>query len=312
MADKDIISIEYFEDNERFADLLNGYLFEGRKIVRPEDLQEADRSVSRIQKTPGCRNVQAMVRDVVKLLQVHMKIMLVVMENQSSIHYAMPVRVMNEEAAGYHKQWRETARKHRREKDLSDEEYLSGFSRDDRLMPMITIVLYFGERPWDGAKSLKGMLDMRGIPRNLQDMVADYPIHVLEVRKFENAEYFQTDLQVVFGFLQNSESQEKLKKYVDAHSRQFENLDPDTYNLISVMSHSSELKTVKQNNTTAIGGINMCKAIRDMIQEGEKRGIILAKKIYQLKARGMDKAAIAKECNVSIEKVLEILEDSME
>lgn len=38
----DMIAARYLSDNERFADLLNGYGFEGRQIISPEDLDEMD------------------------------------------------------------------------------------------------------------------------------------------------------------------------------------------------------------------------------------------------------------------------------
>lgn len=335
MSDKDIISIDYFEDNERFADLINGYLFEGREIIRSEDFRESDSKVSRIQKMTDGSNAQAVVRDVVKYLQVHLKIMMIILQNQSDIHYAMPVRIMNEEAAGYHKQWRRIAREHKRKRDLKGAEYLSGFSSKDRLMPLATIVVYFGQKPWDGPRNLSSMLNMDGIPKNLRNIIADYPIHVLEVRRFQNIERFRTDLQVVFGFLQNTENRENLTAYVQANQKQFENLEQDAFQLIRVMSHSPELNNIKSTCMTDSGGVNMCKAIQDMIHEGERRGekrgerrgirrgekrgqrlglekgIKLTKRIYHLQSLGFDDAAIAEECRISEKEVAQILDFSV-
>ena len=47
---KDVVSIEYFENPERFADLLNTYVYEGKQIVRGEDVKELNRSFSRVVK----------------------------------------------------------------------------------------------------------------------------------------------------------------------------------------------------------------------------------------------------------------------
>lgn len=316
MSDRDIISINYFEDKERFADLLNGYLFDGQQIISPEDFREADSSVSRILKMPHGRNnnIQAMVRDVVKYLHLHMRVMLIVLQNQTNIHYAMPVRIMNEEAAGYHRQWREIAAKHKREKDLKKDEYLSGFSREDRLTAIVSIVLYFGENPWDGPVNLKEMLDLDEIPDELSGLVADFPIHVLEVRKYKNIQHFHTDLQVVFGFLQNTGNQKDLHAYVNKHRQEFENLSPDAYDMIEVMSDSGKLQTLKQKYQTNGGNVNMCKAIDDMIEDGRKEGtengIRLAKKVYKLHAQGISVEEIARQCDISVEKVRLILDDS--
>ena len=48
MSEKDVASIDYFEDNERFADLYNVYYFAGEQIIKPEDVHERNRSNSLI------------------------------------------------------------------------------------------------------------------------------------------------------------------------------------------------------------------------------------------------------------------------
>ncbi len=42
MGAKDAAASTFLSDNERFADLFNYYLFEGRQVIRPEDLEERD------------------------------------------------------------------------------------------------------------------------------------------------------------------------------------------------------------------------------------------------------------------------------
>lgn len=150
---------------------------------------------------------------------------------------------------------------------------LSGFSKRDRLIPTITIVVYFGKEPWDGPVSLKEMMDMEGLPLELQELVEDYHIHLLEVRKVGELEYFRTDLKYVFGFLQNEHSKATLKDYVKENSEAFENLSEDAYDMISVMSHSSELLEYKQEYENNKGGSNMCQAILEMIEDGRQEGI---------------------------------------
>lgn len=307
MAEKDIFSNEYFDDKERFADLLNGYLLNGQNVIQAEDLTESNSYVARIQKINNDANTQTMLRDVVKTLQVGMKIMLIVLQNQSDIHYAMPVRLMNEEAAGYHKQWRAIAKKHKKAHDLKKDEYISGFSRNDRLMPIMTIVVYFGAKPWDGPRNLRQMLDMDGIPPELRNMVTDYPIHILEVRRFHQIENFRTDLQLVFGFLQNCENMDNLNNYMKSHQQEFETLDQDAFDLIRMMSHSDKIEAPKPPKK---GEVSMCKAIDDMAKLSEERGIQkgiqLTQNVIKLKFQNMPDGMIAQECHISLAQVQEI------
>lgn len=101
------------------------------------------------------------------------------------------MRVMDADSASYGKQLRRIKKKHQEKKDLEGGEYLSGFSKQDRLIPVITLVLYFGMEPWDGARSLKEMLDLSELPEGLKELVSDYPMHLLEVRNYEHLENFK-------------------------------------------------------------------------------------------------------------------------
>ena len=43
---------------------------------------------------------------------------------------------------------------------LNPNEFLSRMKRTDKFSPVITIVIYYGEEPWDGARSLHEMLNI--------------------------------------------------------------------------------------------------------------------------------------------------------
>lgn len=102
------------------------------------------------------------------------------MEGQEHIHYAMPMRVMGYDYAAYQKQYVDNAAKYKTAKSLTEEEYLSKMKKDDRLVPVITVVVYYGEKPWDGAVSLHGMLY---ISEEMKPFVNDYRMHLVEARK---------------------------------------------------------------------------------------------------------------------------------
>ena len=84
-------------------------------------------------------------------------------EGQEHVHYAMPLRVMGYDYGTYKKQYDDKARSYRENKDgrkgMDSDEVLSGLKRADRLVPVITLVVYYGERPWDGAMSLRLWLE---------------------------------------------------------------------------------------------------------------------------------------------------------
>lgn len=46
MGQKDISLVRYFEDRERYADLINGFVFQGNQVVSEDDVQEMDSRVT--------------------------------------------------------------------------------------------------------------------------------------------------------------------------------------------------------------------------------------------------------------------------
>ncbi len=59
------------------------------------------------------------------------------------VHYAMVVRNMVQDSLNYAAQVEALSKMHKKEKDLRGDEFLSGFSKEDYLIPVVTIVLYW-------------------------------------------------------------------------------------------------------------------------------------------------------------------------
>lgn len=70
--------------------------------------------------------------------------------------------------------------------------------KTDKFIPVITIVIYYGEKPWDGAVSLHGMLN---IPKAMETFVNDYKIHLVEAGK-NNLVLHNVNNQDLFNLLE--------------------------------------------------------------------------------------------------------------
>ena len=245
MREKDAVSNVFFKDPARVADLLNGYIYHGQQVVNAENVQNLGERVYRIKGKYGKVKAEELTLDVVSEVIQRMQVSIVCLQNQSDVHYAMPVRVMNEEAARYHEEWKALSEQCK-DKAKSGAEYISGFTKKDKLTPVITIVVYWGKEPWDGPRHLKEILKLEKCPLELQKFIVDYPIHLLEVRQYADSEAFMTDIKYVFGFLQRDKNKEELSAYVEENENIFSGLKESTYNLLSVMSRCSRLKQVKK------------------------------------------------------------------
>ena len=196
-------------------------------------------------------------------------------EEQSEIHDAMPVRAMGYDFIGYDMQLKKIGKKHRLKKELRETRaFLSGILPTDKLEPVITIVLYFGEEEWTGPRCLHDMLALQDFPEALREYVNDYRLHIFEVNRFEHLEYFQTDLRLVLGFLQNHNSQDRLRKFVEENETELAVMEEDAYDMIAEVAHSEELVQLKEKYQKE-GKVDMCKGLRDWMVEERREGELI-------------------------------------
>lgn len=261
----DLIHKRCLEDNERYADLINGLLFGGRQEVHPEDLQELDSPAS------GSKN-----RDIVKKVGHGTKFAVIGMENQEKVHYAMPFRSMMYDAQEYDRQVREMRKKVRsirkEQEKLTEAEYLSGFRKTDKLMPCITMVLYYGD-DWDGPMDLMDILDLSDLPPELKKYVNNYPMHLFLVRNFteKDTEVFRTDLKLIFDFIRLSENGDELRSLVENNPK-YQEMDEDAYDMMIQYTNSKEL-IVRKEEYRKGEKLDVCKAIRDLMEDAELAGV---------------------------------------
>lgn len=319
MQEQDKQSIRYLSDPTRIADLLNTYLYHGEQLLSSDNIRERTRDTFADENKEKKTAIKMITRDIVRELQIEAKVILIAFENQSGIHYAMPVRIMRGDAFYYQEQWANIAKKHRMNRDLKGDEFLSGFAKEDKLIPMIAICIYLGEAPWDGPRCLKDILDLEGLPQEICERIADYPLNLLEVNTFSDIEQLRSDLRFIFGFLQRRNDGAALKSYVEENENIFQNLPEDAYDFLSVFSNTKELDEIKNKNHEK-GECNMCKAINDLIEEGRTKGFQdgfqngfqdgerLAVKVIHMSIHGENESAISKLCEIPIEKVREILQ----
>ena len=202
-------------------------------------------------------------------------------ENQNETDYTMPLRNLLYEALEYERQRREISRRNKqkqktkkngKEENMTSAEYMSGFCENDRLCPVITLVVYYGKEPWKGAKDLYGLLDFSNQDEQLKKYVKNYELNLFHYAEHDTFDMFQTELGALFGFLRYSEDKKKLREYMEQHPEVYDNVDEETYELIADLTGSGELLGVEERCRTKKGGCDVCKAIVDMIEDGRSEG----------------------------------------
>ena len=275
----DHILKNFWKNNSRFADLFNAYIFEGEQVLKPEDLTEVDTDISSLIQFNGHAETIQKVLDVVKKTAFGIDFVILGIENQQKIHYAMPLRHMVGDAFSYLKEYNELAAKNKKEKNWKNsDEFLSGLTAEDRLHAMITICIYYGEKEWDGPRSL---IDMLKIPERFRPLVSDYKMNLVEVRNSEYLKFRNSDVSTVFD-ISRFIYDKRYDKINNIYKKQL--ISSELGLVIGAITESQKLI----NDALKIEGgqMNMCKALEELEEKGRREGelqskILLIQKKFQ-------------------------------
>ena len=274
MGKQDLLAKKYMSDNEKFADVFNYYFYNGKLVIKPENLHEE--SISEIALPYSEKNKNTFIekyRDIIKRCVVksdnHYTYFLLGIENQSEVHYAMPVRNMLYDSLNYSGQVSRIEKNHKKCKDkLSSAEYLSGVTKSDKITPVITLVLYWGNEAWDGPKSLYEMFKETDL--DILRYVNDYHINLIEPKDIKDFSKFRTELGKVLEFINASDSLAKMKEILENNHEYYLHMDLESARMIETFGKAKiDMKQYEKNKEE----VDMCKAIEDMILEGKQEGI---------------------------------------
>ena len=175
MGEKDTAEKVLEDYNDVFADIVNVLLFEGKELMKEEELSNAkDKSQYKAE-----NRLHEQERDVSKFWsRGEVRIALCGLENQTLIDKDMPFRVIGYDGSAYRSQLTEGKK---------------------RRYPVVTMVLYFGLKPWEGKRSLYECLE---IPEEIRPYVSDYRINVFEIAYLEEEQVkrFKSDFRFVADY----------------------------------------------------------------------------------------------------------------
>lgn len=307
MGKKDNIAKAFLADNRRFADLCNYYLFDGKQVINSDDLTEQDTTelidaVSSTEKAFGIddRNLSIQKwRDILKraIIRYTDKCMYVIIgiENQSEIHYAMPIKDMLYDAINYSRQAAEADKQHRLNKDYHNRaEFLSGYTKSDFLTPVITLTVYWGDDEWDAPRSLHDMLspDTRPLHRYVQD----YKLNLIAPHEITDFTKFKTSLGMVLEIIKYASDETAMGKLLKENPR-FDHMDVDAIRAVNTFTKFNV--SINDNEEE----INMGNAWEDHRLSGLKEGTAL--KLIEQTIKKFKKG-------YSAEQTAEMLEESVD
>ena len=271
MGTVDIVTKEYMRENAIFADAFNYLIYGGKKVIDPAGLTEIDTATSAVGKKDALQKYRDVLKAAVIKQDEKMSYVLLGVENQMEVHYAMPVRNMVYDALQYDKQVAMIAADNRRNKRFSggnirnSGEFLSGFLKTDKILPIITLTIYFGTEPWDGPLSLREMYDIND--SKLLDFVPDYRVQLIQPMTLseDDFEKFHTSLREALQTIKYSVDAQKLTEYIVQNER-MHHLELSAANVINTVAGIG--LEIRQDR----GKVDMCKAIEDLKAESRAEG----------------------------------------
>ena len=254
MGEKDILEKKLLMFNDVFADFVNGIMFDGKDVVKEDELVDlsgwshykGDDSKHRFQD-----------RDVVKLWKKeNVVISLIGIENQDIPDKNMVFRVLSYDGASYRTQLVEKERRKRKKK--VDKVAEKSAEKLD-IFPVITFVIYYGEEEWRHETTLHKRLNLDS---ELKHYVSDYSINLIDLKKLseDDINKFKKDFKLIADYM------------VKGSKHKADRID---------LNHPEEVSELIQRLTgeelpipieSEEGGKNMEKFFEPMFERAEARG----------------------------------------
>lgn len=242
MKEKDITEKKLLSYNDVFADIINGTIFEGREIVRSEDLTDAN-PVTQFKDDKNTHREQ--IRDVAKLWEKKGVIFSFIgIENQTSLDRDMILRVISYDGATYKNQ-----------------------IGNEHIYPVFTIVIYWGKNEWKAPTTLKERIECS---EEILDIVSDYKFKLIDMARLSDEEIdkFRDDFKFIAGIL--SKKRDYRPRNVDVKHPE------EVLDLLDAVLGDDRFKQMKREIVrikTEGREVDMCEFLDELEKRGMEKGI---------------------------------------
>ena len=170
------------------------------------------------------------------------------------------------------------------------------FTKEDKLIPVITITVYLGTKEWDGPRKLSDMFG--DVDEELLPFIPDYRINLLAPRKITDFTGFRTSIRQLFEVLQNAYDKEKMQEVLQ-NDEKFSKVDRETVEAINLFA-GTDIDIDEKEEV-----IDMCKAWEEQKNEGRELGE--RQKIISLVVKKLQKDKSVAEIADDLEEKEEVI-----
>lgn len=264
-----------FKNKENFADLFNATIFQGEQVIKPDKLIEistedihidnVNLEKENISEEKEELEITKKYRDLMMLYEDQVLQIVLGCEDQSSVDYSMPMRTMLYDALAYAKQQNDIELR----QNTKGKYYRRKMTKKEKVLPVLTIVFYYGEKRWDGATHIHDVIQWSN-KINLRNIVPDYKMNLIWAYGQKDIDKFKSDLQYIRYLLKYKQEEDKLEKYIEENDEKLQHMNQDTHNAIVALMGSEILEGIESEEG---GEIRMeSKALQAIQRRGEIRG----------------------------------------
>ena len=245
-----------------FADIFNVLVFGGKQVVTPDSLEDIT-GVSQYKADDAKLHEQE--RDTYKLWKGQgINLVIVGVENQTKPDRDMPFRGIGYDGASYRSQLLKKT-----EKTVKGKKKLVPLKER---YPVVTIVLYFGEKTWryplDLKKCFQPELPKNEITQTLLPYITDYKVNLFDIPRLppETVKQFQSDFRLVAEYFTNVYDNPEYEpdSAVITHVDEF-------LKLMKVLTGDCRYERISFTEQERKEGVRMCKVLDAREKRGEKR-----------------------------------------
>ena len=229
-----------FRDDGCFADICNYAFFQGKQIIKPEELVSRENDVSTLMGKELLPMETKRYRDIIRKASINGDYMIIGVEHQSTLDKNMIIRILNYDA----------------------QLYINQVESGKEVRPVGSFVFYTGDKEWTYPKSLKESLK---IPPEMKDYINDWKLPVLELQKIDS------------GMLKNQRLKEVVEISQSMFKGDYEKLrtnrmiSVESFKMAAIFTHTD----IKEEDLPEGDEINMCKAMDQLFQRMRDEGEVL-------------------------------------
>ena len=226
-------------NNECFADLCNVVYFQGKQVIKPENLFSQENDLSTLIGKELLSMETKRYRDIVRKANINGTYMIIGVEHQSSVDKEMIYRILNYDALLYKNQ----------------------VESKKEVQPVGTFVFYTGDKEWTYPDSLKGTL--KNIPPEMEKYINDWRFPVLDIKKIDftklRNQHLRDIVEISQGMYQGSYEGLRVNRMVQLES----------IKIAAIFTHTD----INEEDLPEGDEINMCKAMDQLFQRLRDEGI---------------------------------------